>query len=161
MINLIEAGLISDFPLWIPYLLAPLGILFASWYIHYGRDMYRDRSIIIFTTLFVVFSLISSLYLEFTESGDGLVEAFNHFMLIFPLLWAAYEYYKIRLIIPDQRMKILFLTFGLLVVIGGTFLRSLRLFMDSLNMIGLVVIILGTVILLVSFLLQPTVKESQ
>jgi hypothetical protein len=123
--------------------------------------MFRERKIILFTTLFVIFSLFSSLYLELTASGDGLVEAVNHFMLIFPLLWAAFEYYKIRLIIPDQRLKILFLTFGLLIVIGGTFLRSLRLLMDSLNMIGLVVIILGTIILLLSFLLQPTVKETQ
>jgi hypothetical protein len=160
MINLLEEGLISDFPLWIPYLLAPLGILFAGWYIHYGNEMYRDRKIILFTTLFVAFSMLSSFYLEFTSTGDGSVEAINHFMLIFPLLWAVYEFYKIRLIIPDQKSKILSLTSGLVIVIVGTFLRSLRLFLDTLNMVGLVIIIIGTVLVLISFLLQPTVKET-
>ncbi|OLS20758.1 MAG: hypothetical protein HeimC3_39140 [Candidatus Heimdallarchaeota archaeon LC_3] len=152
---------VSDFLLWFPYILAPLGILFAGWFIHYGYEITYQKRFIVFTSLYVIFSFISSTYLELATSGEAYVIAINHLVIVLPLLIASNEYLKLRSIVPDQKRKILALFIGLLIVVVGSLLRSLSFFLyEEDTVIGLVIIIVGTLTIMISFLLQTQSSKS-
>ena len=152
---------VSDFLLWFPYILAPLGILFAGWYIHYGSEITYQRRFIVFTILYLIFAFFSSVYLELATNNEEYVIGMNHLAIILPLLAAGIEYLKLRSIVPDQKNKITALFIGLFIVGVGSFIRSVSYFLTKEDtVIGLVIIIIGTLTVMISFLLQTPSNKS-
>ena len=152
--------IVPPFLLWFPYLIAPTGIVFAAWYIVYGSELTVNKSFLFIQTIYIGFSLFSSLYLQIAYPTENVhIIGLNHLVLTLPLCMAAIQYYKIIPLIPDQKEKIFALDFGLFLVMIGTILRGLNYYLVGQDLVlGLVIIIIGTFLVLLSFtnILQPT-----
>ena len=154
---------VPPFLLWLPYLLAPTGMVFAAWYIIYGTELAINKVFFFLQSLYLGFALFSSLYLQLIyPSQDTQIIALNHLILTLPLCLAAIQYYNMISIIPEEKIKIYALDFGIVLVMLGTFLRSMSYLLLKADLVpGLVIIILGTFLVLVSFtnILQPNRTE--
>lgn len=136
----------------VPYLLAPLGILFAGIYIFYGKDIFKGPIFIILTILYVFFCLFVSFYVDFSPGNfsSGLM----HLTITFPVIPSLYYYNKLRSIIPKSVRSINSLLIGLIIIILGAIMRSYYFFTVNLSsdyLPGLALIIIGTIIVILSF----------
>lgn len=143
---------IPDFYTRVPYLLAPLGILFAGIYIFRGKEIFQNYYFIFITVLYIAFCIFISFYDGYRHSN--LTSGFLHLTITFPAIVALVFYYRIRFIIPESARSIDSLLIGVVIVIFGALLRSYYFFTttNATDYIpGLAIILIGTIIIILSF----------
>ena len=143
----------------IPYLLAPLGILFAGLYIFYGSQLRHNSYFLVVSGLYIVFCLLFSFYMVYVF--DSLTISLQHLTITFPIILSLYYYFKLRSIIPENKNAINALLIGLLIIIAGAILRAYYFLTVSIQgdyVPGLVLIFVGILISILSF---TTFSEKQ
>lgn len=136
----------------IPYLLAPLGILFAGIYIFRGREIFKRFYFIIPALLYIGFCLFISFYVDYKPGNFS--SGFMHLTITFPVIISLFFYSKLRSIIPESARSINSLLIGLIIIIIGASLRSYYFFTVNISndyLPGLALIIFGTIIVILSF----------
>jgi hypothetical protein len=147
-------NIINNFLLWIPYLIAPLGMLLSSLYILNGPGFHKNRNLILFVFFYVFISLNFSFFPNPFQFGQlsGLQQGLMHFLIVIPLVGTIYFFIKILPEIPDQKSKIYSLLFGLLFVVLGSLLRTFDYILNNQeSTIGMIIIVLGSILALQAF----------
>lgn len=143
---------VPPFLLWLPYLLAPLGVMLAGLYIFHGRNVFNQPLISGFTSVYAFFTLLSSVLAQLFLDGNPLLDATNHFAITLPFGVAMIAFFKVSQIAQDQKIKILLLNGGIGLVVAGSLLRSF--WWASANedlFVGLVIILVGVFATLLAF----------
>lgn len=136
----------------IPYLLAPLGVLFAGIYIFRGKEIFKSFYFIFFTIIYVIFCLFISFYVDYNPVGYS--AGFLHLTITFPIIISWFLYYRLRSIIPESTRSIDALLIGLIVLIVGAVSRSYYFFTTNAGtdyLPGLALMMLGAIIVILSF----------
>ncbi len=147
-------NIINNFILWIPYLLAPLGMFLSSVYILKGPGFLKNRSLEVFLILYVLISIILSAYPNPFQFGQltGLQQGLMHLYLIIPFIGTIYYFQKVIPEIPEQKQKIFYLIAGLVVVSLGSVFRAFEyISYEHDSTIGMLVIVLGSILTLMAF----------
>lgn len=136
----------------VPYLLAGLGIFFAGVYIFKGKELVRDYYVMAFATLFIVYSLFLSIYIDYgTQSYLG---ALLHISITFPLIVSFYYYIKLLTIIPESKYAIITLLIGEFLMLIGALSRGIYYLSPSATddfIPGLILVLLGIIVVIISF----------
>ena len=150
----------NNFLLWIPYLLAPLGMLLSSLYIHLGSEFYRPKILKLFFTLYILVSLLFSIYPNPFQFGEltGLQQGLMHLLLIMPFSISILIFLKIAAEAPEAKWKIYLLDSGLIVVTIGSILRGITYILNNQDStLGMELLTLGSMLALMAF---ANVKKS-
>ena len=144
----------NNFLLWMPYLLAPLGMLSSALYILLGSEFRKQKNVVSFLALYVIVSLLFSIYPDPLQFGNltGLQQGSMHLFLIIPFLLTIILFMKISLEAPDERWKIYILVAGLIIVALGSILRGNDYILYGNDSIyGMIIIVLGSILALMAF----------
>lgn len=134
------------------YLLATLGIFFASVYIFEGDQLIHDLNIMGFTTLYIIYALALSFYVQLHY--DSLPVSLIHFSIIIPVLISLFYYSKVKSLIPESKMAINTLIIGAFIMCFGSIMRGYYFLTVSPQgdfLPGLGIIIVGIIIVILSF----------
>ena len=134
------------------YLLATLGIFFASVYIFEGNQLIHDSKIMGFTIVYVIYAFVLSSYIHLHY--ESLPVSLIHFSMIIPVIFSLYSYYKLRDLMPESKMAITTLIIGAFIMCIGSILRGYYFLTVQPNgdfLPGLGLIIVGIIIVILSF----------
>src|SRR3972149_5406571 len=116
---------VSPFLLYLPYLLAPIGVALSAEYILYDVDYLKDRRFVFALLGYVFASLLLSVGIEASSQAVDTSQVSNlsgiaHFLMGGSLLLAALLYYRVSGRLGDLRTRILILVSGLVIVVVST-----------------------------------------
>ena len=133
------------------YIIAPLGILFSSWYIFHGNNLFKHYPNLIFLAVYLSYLVIMVAFIN-DELYKNLIFSFDHLIIVLPFSLAIINFIKLIKESPDQKGQIRFLIVGLLINIIGFIIRGVVQFLSNVESIeGLIITLIGIILVLFAF----------